>query len=243
MALRILLGGLFYSFSSLFGGDGFIENTFGNDALEGGKKFGAAIGLLLGLPISIATVWLLFSVIKRRADQAWEQEFTFLIDYFPNRFLPRVIIIFGEVIFILMLYSGLIMILAGLLGSPIYMPLSAISSPLMMALFDIPITGDVLMGLAEGVSVSSAGSPFIPGGFDDIGELVAGGIGTLFSSFLILVIFYIYKEVYLYLLLLITNLISFLPRFAFPLAIRYTGEKSTVVDNRSIRQRIEDKDI
>ncbi len=59
---------------------------------------------------------------------------------------------------------------------------------------------------------------------DYFGEYIKIGVLSIAGSFLLLIAFYIYKEIYNYILKLVTNLISFLPKFAIPLAIRKKDE-------------------
>ena len=64
----------------------------------------------------------------------------------------------------------------------------------------------------------------IVGDYDHIGDNIKTGVMSIAGSFLLLIAFYIYKEIYNYMLNLLTNLISFLPKFALPIAIRKREE-------------------
>ena len=62
------------------------------------------------------------------------------------------------------------------------------------------------------------------GDYDNFGVFIKMGVIGIASSFIVLIAFYIFKEIYSYILILATNLISFLPKFAIPLAIRNRSE-------------------
>ena len=83
----------------------------------------------------------------------------------------------------------------------------------------------LLLSIFPGMEVFSGLAPQqIVGDYENFGEYIKIGVMSIAGAFLLLIAFYIYKEIYNYILKLVTNLISFLPKFAIPLAIRKREE-------------------
>ena len=206
-AVGLLIGGIYLTIAGLLGDDGFIKNCITNEDITGGKKVGSIIGLLLGFLISLITAWVLFSVLKKRTEQLKELEYVGLLDYGFNKTLPKLILIIGELLFILFLYGGILQIIASLVGSYAYAPLSSYPS--------------LILGMLPGMNIFNGFMPNqIYGDYDNFSEFIKMGVLGIAASFIVLITFYIYKEVYSYILKLATNLIDFLPKFAIPFAIR-----------------------
>jgi hypothetical protein len=207
LAIFLLLGGVFLSFTDLFGDAGFIETAISRNGLTGGKITGSVFGLILGFPISILTAWALYSVLKKRAEQMKTLEFNHLLSYIFIKIIPKLILVVGELLFVLFLYVGILVIISALVGSYVYAPLSGYP--------------ELLLGAFPGMEFFTEVLPSsIVGDYDYFEESIKGGFTTIAASVLVLIAFYIYKEIYNYALKLVTNLISFLPKFAIPLAIR-----------------------
>jgi len=125
--------------------------------------------------------------------------------------IPKLILVIGELLFILFLYAGILQIIAALVGSYVYAPLSGYAS--------------LILGIFPGMDLLAGLAPqHIYGDYDSFGEFIKIGVMSIGASFVLLIAFYIYKEIYNYVLKLATNLISFLPKFAIPLAIRKRDE-------------------
>ena len=211
LAIGLLLGGIYLSFDGLFGDSGFVKSYILNDYLSGGKKAGAVVGLILGFAISILTAWALFSVLKKRTEQMKVIEYDYLLSFIFVKTLPKLILVIGELLFILFLYAGILQIIATLVGSFVYAPLSEYPT--------------LLLSIFPGMEVFSGLAPQqIFGDYENFGEYMKIGVMSIAGAFLLLIAFYIYKEIYNYILKLVTNLISFLPKFAIPLAIRKREE-------------------
>jgi len=210
-AIGLLLGGIFLSFDGLFGDSGFIKRYISSENLSSGKKAGAVVGLILGFAISILTAWALFSVLKKRTEQMKAIEYDYLLSFIFVKTLPKLILVIGELLFVLFLYAGTLQIIASLVGSYVYAPLSEYPA--------------LLLRIFPGMEVFSGLAPQqIYGDYDNFGDYIKIGVLSIAGSFLLLIAFYIYKEIYNYILKLVTNLISFLPKFAIPLAIRKREE-------------------
>ncbi len=207
LAIALLLRGIYLSFDGLFGDSGFIKRYISPVNLSGGKKAGAFVGLILGFAISILTAWALFSVLKKRSEQAKVIEYDYLLSFIFVKTLPKLILVIGELLFVLFIYAGILQIIAALLGSFVYAPLSEYPA--------------LLLSIFPGMEVFSGLAPQqIVGDYDNFGEYMKIGVMSIAGAFLLLIAFYIYKEIYNYILKLVTSLISFLPKFAIPLAIR-----------------------
>ncbi len=210
-AIALLLGGIYLAIVGLFGYEGYIKSYITNEGISGGKQFGAIIGLVLGFSISILTAWTLYSILKKRTEQLNEQVYLGLLDFVFNKTLPKLILILGELLFILFIYGGILQIIATMVGSYVYAPLSSYPG--------------LILGLIPGTRMFNELIPnSIYGDYDNIGNSIKIAVMGIASSFVILIVFYIYKEIYSYLLKLITVFIGFLPKFAIPLAIRKRNE-------------------
>lgn len=210
IALALLFGGVVLSFTELFGDSGFIKSAFDNELMTGGKKAGAAVGLVLGLILSIVTAWFLYSVTKKRAEQFNDQEYKGLLNFIFVTMMPRLITLIGELTFIYVLYIGLLQLVATLVGSMAYAPLLGYGMGL-MSLPGVDMIGSMLPNA-------------ISGDYDFFSQGIQSAILVIVASFLILIAYYIYKEIYNFILKLVIALISFIPKFAIPLAIRTKSE-------------------
>ncbi len=210
-AIGLLIGGLYLTVIGPFGDNGFINSYVTSENSTVGQKIGSVLGLLLGFVISVIISWALYSVLKKRTEQLKGMGYLGLLDYVLIKTLPKLIIVIGEVLFLLFLYAGILQIIASLVGSFVYAPLAGYHS--------------LIINLLPGMDVFNQFLPQeIYGNYDNFSELIKIGIIGVASSFIVLIVFYIYKEIYTYLLKLITVFIGFLPKFAIPLAIRKRNE-------------------
>jgi hypothetical protein len=166
----------------LFGDSGFVKSYISNDYLSGGKKAGAVVGLILGFAISILTAWALFSVLKKRTEQMKVIEYDYLLSFIFVKTLPKLILVIGELLFILFLYAGILQIIATLVGSFVYAPLSEYPT--------------LLLSIFPGMEVFSGLAPQqIFGDYENFGEYMKIGVMSIAGAFLLLIAFYIYKEI------------------------------------------------
>jgi len=211
LAIALLVGGIYLSFAGLFGDDGFIKNYVTNESLSGGKQAGAVGGLIIGFVVSLIAAWTLFSVLKKRSEQMKAIEYEGLLSFIFIKMIPKLILVIGELLFILFLYAGILQIIAALVGSYVYAPLSGYAS--------------LILGIFPGMDLFAGLAPqHIYGDYDSFGEFIKIGVMSIGASFVLLIAFYICKEIYNYVLKLATNLISFLPKFAIPLAKKKSNE-------------------
>ena len=208
-AFALLLGGLAISFMELFGDSGFLKQAF-TDPMTGGKKAGAAVGLVIGLVLSIVTAWFLYSVTKKRAEQLHDQEYKGLLHFVFVTMIPRLITLIGELSFTFVMYIGLLQLVATLVGSLAYAPLLSY--------------GQVLTTVPGVDMIANMLPNTISGDYDNFSIGIQSALVGIVGSVLILIAYYIYREIYNFALKLVMALISFLPKFAIPLAIRNKSE-------------------
>jgi hypothetical protein len=211
-AIVLLFGGIYLTVANIFGDYGYINEHIKQGNFNGLQKTGSSFGLVFGFILSIATSWTLYSVLKKRTDQLKEMDYLGLLDYVFNKTIPKLILIVGEIIFLLFLYVGILQIAATLLGAYAYAPLQRFPS--------------LILEFFPGMNVFDEFLPrVVYGNHDHFSEYILVGILGVVCSFIVLIAFYIYKEVYTYLLKLVTVFIDFLPKFAFPVAVRKRDEK------------------
>ena len=214
-AFALLLGGLAISFMELFGDSGFLKQAF-TDPMTGGKKAGAAVGLVVGLVLSIVTAWFLYSVTKKRAEQLNDQEYKGLLHFVFVTMIPRLITLIGELSFTFFMYTGLSILVATLVGSLAYAPLLSYGQVL-TTVPGVDMIGNMLQMPLDFPNT-------IYGDYDNFSGGIQLALVGIVGSVLILIAYYIYKEIYNFALKLAMALISFLPKFAIPLAIRNKSE-------------------
>lgn len=218
-AYAVLIGGIIYSIFAMFGDGEFIDRNITRTGLDGGTVFGSVIGLLFGLIITLICVWFIYSVLKKRSEQISELPYDGLLKYVFITLMPKLLLLIGEVLFVSVLYLGVLQLIAALIGSFVYAPLI----PLPRVAIELP-----------GIDMIKSFFPIeVVGDYDNFIDSILSGIIVIVLSFILLVYFYILKEVYNYSVKLVVNLIKFLPRFAFPLSIRSKNDNSKVNTNQS----------
>lgn len=205
LSIITLVGGVIYSIIEMFGDNNFIDTRLVNGS-SGGAIFGAIIGLLFGFAISLICVWALYSVLKKRSEQISELEYDGLLKYVFITLAPKIILLIGELAFISFIYIGVLQIFGALIGSYVYAPLST------LPLYFMEIPGIDIFGSMVKSEVS--------GDYDNFSEVLQIGVFEIVTGFIVLIYFYISKEVYNYILKVTLNFIKFLPKFAIPFAIR-----------------------
>ncbi len=211
LGIALLIGGIALSIMELFGDDGFIKQTFGNDAMEGGKKAGAGAGLVVGFVLSIVTAWAMYSIVKKRSEQLNDQAYTGLLHFLYATMAPRMITLVGELAFCIVLYVGILSLMATLVGSMVYAPLLSFSE-ILLSLPGVDMVGGMIPNS-------------ISGDYDTFTQGMKVSLITIFASVAVLIAYYIYREIYNYAVLIVTNLIKFLPKFAIPIAVRNKSEQ------------------
>ncbi|MDD2634898.1 MAG: hypothetical protein PHW82_05305 [Bacteroidales bacterium] len=209
LAFAILIGGVLMSFIFIFGENGYVMSTIGNGSLDTWPRIAAVVGLIVGLVLSIILSWVLYSVLRKRAKELNEETYEGLLDFVFIKTGTKLIIVIGELLFCILLVAGILQLVATLIGGPVYFALGSILGI---------VTGMLPIDMSM-ETISLLGS------YEMFDTLMITSVVLIVSSFVILVISYIYKEVYLYLIKLVKIFINFLPKFAIPLAIRRKEEK------------------
>ncbi len=206
----VLVGGIFATIVMLFGDNGYIKTAIGAEGLAGGKKVGSSVGLIIGLGLSLVATWALYSVMKKRIEQINEVAYSGLLHYLFVGLTPRFITLIGELAFVMTLYIGLSQVFATLVGASVYAPLLEFGS---------------VFWTMPGLDMMSNMMPtVVSGDYNMFVEGITAGLTGVVASVIVLIGYYIYREIYMYAVKLAMALISFLPKFAIPLAIRNKTE-------------------
>ncbi len=210
VSYAMLVGGVYFVIANLIGDDNYCKSTFVEE-MTGGAKVGASIGLVLGILLSLLCAWFLYSLTKKRTDQLNDAAYKGLLHFISHELLPRTITLYGELFFTLIMYVSMLQLVAALDGHSAYVPLmdymgmfQAIVIPGMEGVFDLIPTK--VFGDYDHMDITLRMAAF-------------GALG----SFVILIAYYVMKEVYLYALKITLALIHFIPRFAIPISVRQSG--------------------
>ena len=204
MSFAILIGGSFICVSNLFGDRGYFSNFY---LIEGFQNFTAVIGMIIGLVLCLLTIYILFKIIKNRADQLLDAKYENIIHYMYKETAPKLIVVFGEIMSFTVFLFGILTFFAYIFSSMVYFPIA-----------DIP------SALAASLDFNMPSMIYILGDWDDFSSGMQMSIGMILISGGILIATYVFREVYFYGCKLVVNLINFLPKFAIPLAIRKRNE-------------------
>lgn len=203
----MLIGGLYFIISNLFGDHSYCKSTFVEE-MTVGAKVGASVGLLMGILISVLCAWFLYSLTKKRTDQLNDVEYHGLLHFLSHELIPRTITLFGEIFFVLIFYVSVLQLVAALDGHSAYAPLmdylgmfQSIMIPGMDAIYSMIPTK--ILGDYHHMDIT----------------LRMAGFG-LFASFVVIIVYYAMREIYMYGLKLAMALIHFLPKLAIPIAMR-----------------------
>ena len=205
-AFGALLGGVVLTVTGLIGEDSFVSQHITNEFAENSHKIGAVVGLGLGVALSIVVAWYLYALIMKRTAQLKSDYYEGLLHYLYSKVAPKMIILAGEVACALMIYMSLLALIATCVGSAAYAPLSGY--------------GDMIVGIFPGMDLIPTARVDLVGNYDYFEAGIKSGILGLVFSFITLIGFYIYREVYNYLLKLAILLIAYMPKFAIPFSIR-----------------------
>ena len=144
--------------------------------------------------------------------QKIQQHCFFEFRYLSHELLPRTITLYGELFFTLIFYVSTLQLVAALDGHSAYAPLMDY-----LGMFQsIMIPGmDMIYALIPTKLI---------GDFNHLDiTLRLAGFG-LTASFVVLIFYYVMKEVYLYALKMMMAFLAFLPKFALPIALRQSKD-------------------
>lgn len=202
----VLIGGIVGCCKDIFGEAGYIKSSITAEGLNMGNKIGASVGLLLGLVISIITCWALYSIMKKRIEQIHDAEYNGLLGYLFGNLTPKLITLMGELTFGITLYIGVLQVIASLIGSSVYAPLSEFGTMCCSA------------SCMDGITCMLPKQ--IHGDYNTFVSDISSGLIAIAYSVIALISYYLMREVYNYGLKLTTALLAFLPKLALPLSIR-----------------------
>ena len=208
-----LIYGIYLSISGLFGDRGFFSSI---DNYDGWQGIGAYIGGPLGALLSIVVSWIGYSMLKKRIEQLYAEQYDSLLNYLYKSLFPKMIIITGEMAFLLVMSAGIFQLIAALLGTVIFRPMANLIPMLIEPLYGIPGMGGLTRGMQYGGDAV--------GNYEYLVASFSEAIMLIIFSFILLMFYYILVEIYKYAIKLTVNLIKFLPKFAIPLAIRNRTE-------------------
>jgi len=211
VSYAMLIGGLYFIVANLFGESSYCKSTFVEE-MSGGAKVGASVGLVIGILVSTLCAWFMYSLSKKRTDELEGAEYKGLLHFLSHELLPRTITLYGELFFTLIFYVSTLQLVAALDGHSAYAPLMDY-----LGMFQsIMIPGmDMIYALIPTKLI---------GDFNHLDiTLRLAGFG-LTASFVVLIFYYVMKEVYLYALKMMMAFLAFLPKFALPIALRQSKD-------------------
>ena len=170
------------------------------ESLEGIQQFTSVIGFLIGLVLCLTTVYVLFLFIKKRTNQLADSQYEGLLHYIYKSTFPSLIMIYGEALSLLVLLVGILSLVAALLSSLVYFPLADI-------FYSLGEVGDLNNFHRNGIWISgySEYSTY----FESLKSNGLGALTIIAISGLVLILTYVLKEVYLYVIQLLIKLIEF----------------------------------
>lgn len=222
LAVGSLIIGFILTIKGIFGDFGFIKLRISNSQVtDSGQKLGSGIGLIAGFILSIIVSWILYSVIKKRNEQLNEQPYSNLLNYLFIKTIPRLLLLNGEVLFILVLHVGILQILAALLGGYVYVPLGNFPSAWISVLF--PFMSSILPSLNSDVQ----------GNFDYFTSFFQLGVWEVIGAFLMLITVYVIKEIYDYFMKYLTNFFGWLLEFSIRYQFFWNNKDAVNINNKS----------
>ena len=191
LSYLFLVFGIISCIINIFGDDGYFANF---DYFDIGEKLLAIIGFLIGLITCLLALYVIFTIIKKRAEQLKSSSYDGILSYIYKVSIPLIISIFGEVFSVITLTVGILFIVANLINSVVYFPLSDIAN-FMSQVFDI--------GINENTQI------YLSGSWDYFSEGIKMSLGIVALSLFVFIFTYICKAVYQYVVGLIIKLIEF----------------------------------
>jgi len=192
LAYLVLIFGALSCVINIFGEDGYFSRF---DYLESTGKVTATIGFLIGLVVCLTVIYIVFTIIRRRAEQLKSKNYDGILNYVYEKVFPVLLVTFGEVLSVITLTAGILYVFANLLGSMVYFPLADIANT-MSDVLDLGIAGDTQIFL-EGNN------------WDYLSEGLKMAVGIIVLSPVLLVGTYVFKSIYDYSIKLIIKLIEF----------------------------------
>ena len=164
-------------------------------------------------------------IMVKRANDLNAKPYNGLLHYLHKELVPTITKIYGEVAAIAVLILGLTGFFSALFATQGHSAVKGI-------VFDL--LGN--FGLADALNMLASGR--VAQDFGSYVEILGYGLGGILGgvllSFIVLLGTYVMLEVYNYAVLLITNLVKFLPRFAFPIWLQKSERGGASIDSNDL---------
>lgn len=209
-ALGFVISGLIVVLFGVFGDNNFIDTFITRDGMETSFAIGSSVGLLVGFILSLIAIWIVYSIVLKRTRQLEQENYEGLMHFLFVKSMPKLIIIFAEILAVLAFYISSIGLTATFCGAAAYGPLLEFSIGMSNALpISIPEVGGKAMFISD---------------YQFFSEHLKVVLSTFAYSFVLLILIYVYKEIYSFLLNLFIVFMRFLPRFAIPVSMSYKNQ-------------------
>ncbi|MBL4577111.1 MAG: hypothetical protein JKX74_01485 [Flavobacteriales bacterium] len=206
----VVLGGVFGTLFGLFGEYGYLKMLFNMTGFQIGRGLVASLFTII---ISIVTFVAIAAIILKRANDLNAKPYHGLLHYLYRELAPTMLKIYGEVLAVLPIMMALTGFISALFAAYAHSALGQAGGALFAALG----MGDMLgMGMSAGMYVDGFAAYIKTLGMTGIGGILI----SVLVSFMLLLGTYVALEVYNYLVILVTNFVKFIPRFAFPLWVQ-----------------------
>jgi len=201
----VVLGGVLGTIFSMFGGGMYLDLLFNMSGFQIARGIFASLFTII---ISMVTFVGIAAVILKRANDLNARPYNGLLHYLYREMVPTMIKIYGESLAILPIMLALTGFISALFAAYAHSLLGTAAGQMgggdMMRMF----MGGGMMDYTFGIYIQL------------FGMSIAGLLGSVLASFVILLGTYVALEVYNYIVLIITNFVKFIPRFAFPLWVQ-----------------------
>lgn len=175
------------------------EAIDGMQPLYGMQPFTSIIGFIIGLVLCLATIYVIFLFVSKRANQLADSAYEGLIHYMYQSVGPTVIMMFGEALALLVCLVGILSLVAAVLSSLVYFPLNDFYMAFAGVLdTDFHQGGIWIQGFSEYNTY-----------FESLKSIGVGSLGIMAASAFVLALTYVIKEVYQYVVSLLIKLVEF----------------------------------
>jgi len=212
----VVLAGVFGTIFSMFGEAGYLKVLFQGSGFSIGRGIFAS---LFTIVLSILTFVAIAAVILKRANDLNAKPYNGLLHYLYRELAPTMIKIYGESLAVIPIMMGLTGFISSLFAANAHSLIGTVMSMMMQG-----GPGSALPFSANpGAMVDGLGSYLQTLGVAGIGGIVM----AVLISFSLLLATYVALEVYNYLVILVTNFVNFIPKFAFPLWVQKSERAGT----------------
>jgi len=205
----VVLAGVFGTLFSMFGEAGYLKVLFKGSGFSIGRGIFAS---LFTIVLSIFTFVAIAAVILKRANDLDAKPYNGLLHYLYRELAPTMIKIYGESIAVIPIMMGLTGFISSLFAANAHSLIGTALSMMMQgrAASALPFSAN------PGAAVDGLGSYLQTLGVAGVGGVVM----SVLISFSLLLATYVALEIYNYLVILVTNFVNFIPKFAFPLWVQ-----------------------